>query len=191
MGSACWKTLPRSPRLQPPEVSTPAPPPPVTATDPTTGRGVRIRFVWVGDRFGHVVERLEGESATAELTSVESDSSAAWPESPPLQQISVEQIGSATAALGVGGAGQSHWSLSVLAVEHQGRPALQFDVAVRSSGDAGYLGSTYQRTAASLRIEPLPEIAATTLTEEGARLCLIPSAASDKTTRWAYRVTSR
>lgn len=143
----------------------------------------------MGDRFGHVVERLEGESATVELTSVESDSSAAWPASPPLQQISVERIGSATAALGVGGAGQSHWSVSVLAVERYGRPALQFDIAVRSSGDAGYLGSTYKRTGKSLQIEPLEEIAATELTEDDESLRLVPGTARSKTTRWAYSVT--
>lgn len=144
----------------------------------------------MGDRFGHVIERIEGDSATVELVSVESDSRAAWPESPPLQQISVEQIGSAPAALGVGGAGQSHWSLSVLAVEHQGRPALQFDVAVRSSGETGYLGSTYERTGTTLEIEPLTEIAATVLTEDGERVRLVPAAPSEKTTRWAYCVTS-
>lgn len=143
----------------------------------------------MGDRFGHVIERLEGESATTELTSIESDANVEWPDSPPLQQLSVEQIGSATAALGVGAAGQSHWSLSVLAVEHHGRPGLQFDVAARSSGDAGYLGSTYKRNGGSLRIEPLPQIAATELAEDAEHLRLIPAAIGSKTTRWAYRVT--
>lgn len=123
------------------------------------------------------------------LTSVESDASAAWPESPPLQQLSVEPIGAATAALAVGAAGQSHWSLSVLAVEHRGRPALHFDVAVRSSGESGYLGSTYKRAGNSLAIEPLPEIAPTELAEDDDRLRLIPAAADSKTTRWAYSVT--
>lgn len=150
---------------------------------------MRVRFVWMGDRFGHVIERVEGEAATVELTSIESDSNIAWPDSPPVQQLSVEKIGSATAALGVGGAGQGHWSLSVLVVEHDGRPALHFDVAVRRSGDTGPLGSTYHRTGSSLGIEPLSEIAPTEIAEANGSVRLTPVTAPSQTIRWAYSVT--
>lgn len=169
-------------------MSQPALPPPVTALD-SAGRGLRIRFLWRGDRFGHVIERIDGDVATPELVSIESDAEASWPDSPPLQQLSVETIGTATTALGVGAAAKSHWSISVHPTDRDGVPALQFDVAARcSSGEPGFLGSRYERPGNTLTVEPLAEIAATELKETPAGIELRPAAGNGKTIRWAYSV---
>lgn len=169
-------------------MSQPAPPPPVTALD-SAGRGLRIRFVWRGDRFGHIIERLDGEAATPELVSVESDADAGWPDSPPLQQLSVETIGTTTTALGVGAAAKTHWSISVQPADRDGAPALQFDVAARcSSGKPGFLGSRYERSGDMLTIEPLPQIAATEIEKTAAGIELRPAGGDSKTIRWAYSI---
>ncbi|WP_164100726.1 hypothetical protein [Candidatus Laterigemmans baculatus] len=166
----------------------PAPPPPVAALDPA-GRGLRIRFFWQGDRFGHVIERVDGDAVTAELTSIESDAEADWPESPPLQQLSVETIGTTTTALGVGAAARSHWSISVHPTDRGGVPALQFDVAARcSSAERGFLGSRYQRCGTAVAIEPLGDIAATELEETAGAIELRPASSDGTTIRWAYLV---
>ena len=106
------------------------------------GIGLQVRFFWRGDRHGHTISVLAGDRATDVLESVEGTSADVWPPSPPLQQLSVEEIRPQTrVALLVGMAGKSHWSMSV---EPAGdRTGFVFDVACRSRDPAGQLGSCY------------------------------------------------
>lgn len=110
------------------------------------GRGLRVRFFWQHDRYVHVIEAI-GCGVLPLLASAASEGSADWPDDPPLQQLSIEPVGADRAALGVGQAGRSHWSLSV-----EGRPgdqpALRFDVACRCTDPPPQrLGSRYRALA--------------------------------------------
>ena len=109
------------------------------------GYGLRLHFHWLGDRFGQRVELIAGEQAAVPLLqSMErGDIDPAWPTSPPLQQLHLEDRPDGPAAMLVGMAGRSHWSMSV-----ETRPAvgaLQFDVACRLHVRPRVaLGSMYQ-----------------------------------------------
>ena len=111
---------------------------------------LHVDFIWQDDRFAHEFELRDG----SRVASVEGTADQAWPPSPPLQQLSRELIGDRHAILGVGAAGQSHWSISVeISVDDQ-QTSLKFDVACRSKTDPQWLGSTY-RQAKNLRIEAI------------------------------------
>ena len=74
------------------------------------------------------------------LESVEGSASDDWPASPPLQNLSIEELAPGRrAALLVGMAGRSHWSASIEPVP--GQAALLFDVACRTSDSDVSLGS--------------------------------------------------
>jgi hypothetical protein len=149
-----------------------------------------------------VIERTGYASSTSPLCSLESDATRTWPHSPPLQQISVEEIGDAPVALGVGAAGSSHFSISISSRLWQQQPALQFDVAVRCNPAADGLGSGYQGPAASnptgertphagsprWRILPLPEIAPCELHEQPDGWFIRPSTGQSSPIRWAYLI---
>ncbi len=107
------------------------------------GITLRAAFNWWVDRYGHAISvvHASGKISTV-LTSIEGDASEAWPASPPLQSISVEEVASGrNAALLVGMAGRSHWSASVEAIP--GQAALVFDVACRIGTLPAKLGSRY------------------------------------------------
>ncbi len=101
------------------------------------GRGeLQIRFERQGDRYSHAL--FSGSSAIGR--SIEGDGHQEWPTSPPLQQLSIEDLGNGPVGLLVGMAGRSHWSMSVEGEDD----SFVFDVACRVRGATSFLGSTYQ-----------------------------------------------
>jgi hypothetical protein len=111
----------------------------------------RVDFIPSGDRIAHVIYvRAPGTENSAErpwivlLRSVESAADVAWPDSPPLQELHVEDRGGVPVALLVGRAGKSHWSAS-LGCEgaESGEQRLVIDVACRVSTQPVLLGSGY------------------------------------------------
>ena len=78
------------------------------------GEVLAIEFTWQADRFGHSIYFLQENQQRPLLTSVEGCATDDWPASPPLQQISAQEIGGDPAIMGVGMAGHSHWSASCL-----------------------------------------------------------------------------
>jgi hypothetical protein len=101
------------------------------------------------DRWEHRLCRAApaGESPLIELRSCESRPDSAWPKSPPIQQLVLEDLpDSGPTLLGVGMAGSGHWSLSIHCDPSLG---LVFDVACRIGSDLpSWLGSSY--------LSPLP-----------------------------------
>ena len=108
-------------------------PEPVSMED-TTGN-CQLVFAWNADRFDHRVTRGE-----ASASSVNDDTNPAWPCSPPLQQLSKEQIGDQIVVLGVGCAGTSHFSVSVEPIEN----GFRFDWACKTKETPERLCSTYR-----------------------------------------------
>lgn len=109
---------------------------------------LELRFRQHGDRQGHSLAWVREGQSTTMLESLEGDDQSAWPPSPPLQQLSIEQRETGDVALLVGMAGKSHWSLSVEALPDG---ALRFEAACRLSpaeaqlpAHARWLGSTYR-----------------------------------------------
>jgi len=99
------------------------------------------------DRWEHrlCLAAASGDSLRLELHSRESQPDIAWPESPPIQQLVLEDLpDSGPTLLGVGMAGSGHWSLSIHCDSSLG---LVFDVACRVGPELpSWLGSSYVRT---------------------------------------------
>lgn len=78
---------------------------------------LRVRFNWLGDRYGHVVDLIDGNDTRVLLESVEGSEQDIWPSSPPIQSVNISTIASDTenrrVAMLVGAAGTSHWSMCV------------------------------------------------------------------------------
>ena len=70
---------------------------------------LQVDFQWHRDRFVHKVFVDQREVGFG----VEGESIDPWHASPPVQQISREEIDGASVILVVGAAGQVHWSISV------------------------------------------------------------------------------
>lgn len=153
------------------------------------GIGLRIEFAWLGDRFGHVISRIDKDGvAQPLLESIETLGADAWPASPPLQSLSLHALPSGQpAALLVGMASRSHWSASVEAAA--GHAALQFDIACRHSPQPKWLGSRYRVLGQQ---EKLVSIAANDGRIHYATdvATIEPNAISEKspTTRWRYTI---
>lgn len=184
----------------------------ISSLDPS-GCGLQLRFSWLGDRYGHVIERISvPESGSGSelhslplLASIESAPDESWPSSPPLQQLSVEPIQATSVALAVGAAGQAHWSLSVTPITGgAGQPGFLFDAAIRCANPIGSLGSDYLRLGAEevsgehdlgpsveLSIEPLEEVAATTVSNLAHIVQIAPVVRQAPTVRWAYRILAK
>jgi hypothetical protein len=113
-------------------------------SDGSDGSALRVEFLWLGDRFGHMISVVESTGKVQPiLESVEGAADDAWPPSPPLQSLRVETLpGGRRAALLVGMAGRSHWSASVEAPP--GEAAFVFDLACRHSARPAHLGSLYR-----------------------------------------------
>ncbi len=143
---------------------------------------LHVDFVWQQDRFVHEFVLPDG----SRVASVEGTASQPWPPSPPLQQLSRELINDAYAILGVGAAGQSHWSISVEISQYGQRPALKFDVACRSATPQ-WLGSTYQ-----LSNQLRWDVAADSTIGEN-DLCVVQPTGerAGKTLRWGYWVSAK
>jgi hypothetical protein len=117
------------------------------------GVGVRVIFEHEGEGFGHAIYGVRGERSTRLIESVESSSDPAWPMSPPLQQLHVQDDPiHGKLLLLTGSAGRSHWSVSVSVAaippspsdfDQSTKPCLAFDVATRIKDLPSLLGSTY------------------------------------------------
>lgn len=106
--------------------------------------GVRAAFLRVAPRVAHRIALVRDSGVEWVLSSVEGDSRQAFPPSPPLQQLATETFsGGRTAALLLGMAGRSHWSVS--AESHPPDRRIRFDVACRARVvDRQSLHSVYQ-----------------------------------------------
>ncbi len=109
---------------------------------PTTEGWIEVSFTFIQDRFAHHVQWFSGATHLALLSSCEGDDEQPWPPSPPMQQLDGAAVHGGKAILGVGLAGQSHWSLSVCVQEQAKR--IEWDVACRVAGQPQWLGSTYR-----------------------------------------------
>jgi hypothetical protein len=119
-----------------------------------SGRGIRIRFFWQGDRYSHQIESVDGLLSRTLLESIEGEPLRGWPSSPPLQQINVSRIVSDSqqghVALLVGAAADSYWSMCVAARgDESAETGLFFDVACRTDSAPTFLGSSYRVLAGS------------------------------------------
>lgn len=108
-------------------------PKPVCLGD-VTGQ-VKITFTWSNDRFEHEVR-----NGHIQLKSIAGEREAPWPDSPPLQQLSLETIDGRDVILGVGCAGTSHWSVSVEPIDG----GFVFDWACQVKTPPEWLGTSYQ-----------------------------------------------
>src|SRR4051812_3037575 len=108
------------------------------------GFGLRIVFFKseaAPDRYAHWIATVEprGE-VVGRLLSLEGMGSDAWPLSPPLQSLSIEERPAGAVALLVGMSGQSHWSASFEAIP--ARREIIVDLACRVPlGTEWHLGS--------------------------------------------------
>jgi hypothetical protein len=163
-----------------------------------------VRFVRAGDRYGHVVETSDGDVLQPVLQSLEGKSDEAWPPSPPLQDLHVEsRAGGEQVALLVGGAGRSHWSLSVTLDPTAG--AVLFDAACRTSEAPRWLGSSYRllepaaeasltNCGLGLGVEILDGLDQPALNRQQATIALparLTVEAGSHTIRWRYRIVQR
>lgn len=146
---------------------------------------LRIEFVWQHDRFVH---KLLLDDVQAGI-SLEGDADGPWPPSPPLQQLSREEINGCDVILGVGAAGRSHWSVSVELDPLAEFGSITFDLACRCNDRPEFLGSSY-RLAESILFQPLsPPVASDRVDEQGIHLLEIRAPAQQAGTfRWSYRL---
>lgn len=107
--------------------------------------GLRARFLWADDRYLHRIE-VGAEPTIPVMQTVVRSPTLAWPDDPPLQQLSIETLGDQTVALGVGSAGTSHWSLSIEAIPGPA-PALRYDLACRCKLPPEQLASRFEMLA--------------------------------------------
>ncbi len=109
----------------------------------TSDGRLRVEFHWQHDRF--VQQLFVGSLAAG--NSIEGDAEDSWPSSPPLQQLSLEDINGSNVILGVGAAGRGHWSISVeIDSQSDGAQAIKFELACRSKEQPPFLGSSYRLT---------------------------------------------
>lgn len=139
---------------------------------------LRVRFEWRGDRYDHTVE-----SDTDALKTRDDRPDGAWPESPPIQQLSLEQINEHQVALGVGCAGTSHWSVSI----EPTTAGFRFDWACHAKQTPDHLGSRYHRVP-GFSLETNGD---TELTSDEGSVSLLPSQTLNAagTYRWQYTIS--
>jgi hypothetical protein len=103
---------------------------------------LRVKFERAGDRFAHRIFWSVPDGSRGVLISQNGGPQETWPASPALQSLHTEtRPGGGLAAMLVGMAGRSHWSMSVEADGAGNR--LLFDVACRVQERPGWLGNTY------------------------------------------------
>jgi hypothetical protein len=104
-----------------------------------------VRFVIAGDRYAHVIALGTAQRHWTLLESVEGGGDEMWPPSPALQCCNLEQLPSnRRAALLVGMAGSSHWSLAAEVIAANGIDRLVLDVACRVTSPPERLGNRYR-----------------------------------------------
>jgi hypothetical protein len=138
-----------------------------------------VKFDWQHDRFQHQLA-VDG---TIVGQSLEGDSAEIWPASPPIQQISLEQIDGREMVLGVGAAGRSHWSLSAGPCIDD-KSAILFDLACRCKESPTFLGSSYQ-CAIPVRISIID---GQSIQQKGIQR-ILAAAADGPTRQWSYRLS--
>ncbi len=164
-----------------------------------------LQFVWRGDRYCHSWSCGSGSARQVLLESIESDSSALWPISPPLQQIHQQEFDDGREVIfGVGMSGRGHWSASFtlipdlncwiveLACRSPLIPELlscayQLSGPWSSTGNGVWQQCLGQRT---IRIEPIAPSSQGTEMAPGAlqiRPTNLPTS-GPSTTQWAYRL---
>lgn len=107
-------------------------------------RVLQVIFVRLADRIGHRLE-LQSNSQPPRVIaeSWEGTTDEAWPASPPLQQLHLEDRGGGQrVALLVGMAGRGHWSLVVEPTAD--RRGFLFDAACRLAAIPTQIGSAYR-----------------------------------------------
>ena len=136
----------------------------------------QIRFHWDEIRFDHVVE-LGSDAAACQ----EDQDGNAWPISPPLQQVSIEQINGRPCALAVGAAGTNHFSLSIQPTDD----GFYFEWACRLKTSPQRLGTQYRPS--ELRFQPDDD---SKVTHSKAHMRIEPKhlGADALTARWGYQV---
>jgi hypothetical protein len=106
------------------------------------GLALVLEFPRVADRWGHRLSLVSPAGELVLFRSQEGDDQASWPESPPLQCLSIEQRRKDhSVALLLGMAGGSHWSASI--EPDPPRRSLVFELACRVSARPEFLGSHY------------------------------------------------
>ena len=103
---------------------------------------VEIAFMWAGDRWTHrITTRTAGTWQSVEGPRAE-DGDPRWPASPVLVELSTLATAGGPAILGVGLAGRSHFSASI--VPQPSTPdTLLFEIACRLQETPAWLGSSY------------------------------------------------
>lgn len=161
------------------------------------GQRHRVLFEKTTDRWRHSLQVLSSDQWHSLWVSQEGTSDDDWPASPPIQEIHEHQLPTGPCWLAVGRAGSAHWSLSVDLIAHDsvnGATRVRFDVACRSNGDPGLLGSSYQQAAANPTGDCwLIDESLTTLNVDlqGCRFAPLGTTESretsgPRTTRWVY-----
>jgi hypothetical protein len=127
------------------------------------GKGVRVQFFWIEDRFRHQIDVISANEDVKILESLEGDRQQEWPSSPPCQNL-VEGINDRgdQVVMVTGSAGDCHWSMTAEASRQQFAkdsgfaffgelkgptehfPILLFDVACRIKSAPQWLGSSYR-----------------------------------------------
>ena len=146
---------------------------------------LRVDFTYRVDRFVQTLFLNDSEVGT----SVEGDQGSLWPPSPPIQQLSGQQMDRSLVILGVGAAGRSHWSVSI---ERDRDPsAVLFDVACRCGQPPIWLGNTY-RLAETIALRPATPAGMESATiidrpeADRATVAVRCSASESGTHRWAF-----
>jgi hypothetical protein len=142
-----------------------------------------------GDRIGHRIVFVGDTVEQLLLESVEGTPDEPWPASPALQEGRIETTGGRNAAMLVGMAGKSHWSVSIEADAQ--RESLLFDVACRIKLGGGQLASAYLRV--DMNGVSLSPVENCRLRQLADRLVLEPELVADElpaTVRWRNRVQS-
>lgn len=136
-----------------------------------SGMLLQVVYRFIEPTFRHRVRLVDPQAnEVAAWDGIVGGESTNWPASPPIQELSQELIGGRDCLLGVGRAGKCHWSLSVESLpaeaseqqtrriegtDYQAGQGLVFDIACRSPGPTGWLGSTYRaESEGPIRIAP-------------------------------------
>ena len=137
------------------------------ATRPGVGLeagAARAVFTWEGDRWSHTVTMAGGApkavpqpDAAVAWRSLDGpwpeDGDPRWPASPVLVELSrMDGTDGGPAILGVGMAGRSHFSASIVR-DPRVADAVRFEIACRLHDGPGWLGSTYRYGPRLVRIE--------------------------------------
>ena len=151
----------------------------------TRDRRMTVRFAWSNDRFAHQVF-ARNETKPCAVT-VDGDAAQPWPASPPLQQLSREVIDDQSVILGVGSAGRSHWSVSVVPTETETGGGLRFEWACCHKERPAFVGVTYE-TNERVNVQA-DENSASDRREDGTTIVKANEASTSGTVCWSYTLT--